>query len=78
MLPQCRNKVPGQIKQGGGLDLAPGPGVCRLCTRCYREFDLTGKAREGFPKGETWKVMVRTFMFILKAIETIKMFQTMG
>ena len=28
-----RKKVPGWIKQGGGLDPALGPCVCHLCTR---------------------------------------------
>ena len=32
MLPG-RNKVPGWIKQSGGLVLALGPCVCRLCSR---------------------------------------------
>ena len=31
-LPLGRNKVLGQIKQGGGLDSAHGPCVCHLCT----------------------------------------------
>ena len=30
MLPLGSNKVPGQIKQGGGLDSAHGPCVCHL------------------------------------------------
>ena len=29
-LPLGRNKVPGQVKHGGGPDLAHGPCVCRL------------------------------------------------
>ena len=33
MLPPGRNKVPGQIKQGGGPDSALGPCVCHLCPR---------------------------------------------
>ena len=32
-LPPGRNKVPGQIKQGGGLDSARGPCVWHLCVR---------------------------------------------
>ena len=31
MLSRGRNKVPGQIKQGGGLDSARQPCVCHLC-----------------------------------------------
>ena len=33
MLSLGRDKVPGWIKQGGGLDLARRPSVCHLCFR---------------------------------------------
>ena len=33
MLPLGRNKVPGQIKQGGGPDSAQEPCVCHLSSR---------------------------------------------
>ena len=35
MLLPGRNKVPGQIKQSGGLDSALGPCVCNLFSRAF-------------------------------------------
>ena len=36
MVPPSRNKVRGQIKQGGGPDSALGPRVCHLCYKTFR------------------------------------------
>ena len=35
VLPPGRNKVPGRIKQGGGLDSASGPCVCHLWSKRF-------------------------------------------
>ena len=55
MLPLGRNKVPGQIKQGGGLDSALGPCVCHLCNKGTPAV-CTKRAEELNLKSKHWRI----------------------